>query len=83
MLSKKAEAGIRYKGERFAALNKKKNHYNQYNMVPKRISGKPTNENSNKWCCIKCGKNMESEYILNFHLLLEHSKSKRSPVGVA
>ena len=37
----------------------------------------------NKWKCNVCGKIFVSLYILNYHKLLEHSESKRSPVGVA
>jgi hypothetical protein len=37
----------------------------------------------NEWRCGVCGKIFVSEYILNYHKLLEHSKSKRPPVGVA
>lgn len=37
----------------------------------------------NKWRCNVCGKIFVSEYILNYHKLLEHSKSKRPPTGVA
>gem|GEM_PF-1466343 len=56
----------------------------QLNKVStKKISSKSTNENHERWCCNICGVNMESEYLLNFHVLLEHSESARSPVGVA
>ncbi len=37
----------------------------------------------NIWKCNVCGKIFVSLYILNYHKLLEHSESKRSPVGVA
>jgi hypothetical protein len=37
----------------------------------------------NKWRCNVCGKISVSEYILNYHKLLEHSKSKGPPTGVA
>lgn len=53
------------------------------NVSTKKISSKSTNENHERWRCNICGKNMESEYLLNFHVLLEHSESARSPVGVA
>jgi hypothetical protein len=36
-----------------------------------------------KWRCNACGKIFVSQYILNYHKLLEHSKSKRPPIGVA
>jgi hypothetical protein len=35
-----------------------------------------------EWQCNICGKVFESWYILNYHNLLEHSESKRPPVGV-
>ncbi len=35
-----------------------------------------------KWQCNICGKVFESLYILNYHKLLEHSESKRPPIGV-
>jgi hypothetical protein len=37
----------------------------------------------NKWRCNVCRKIFVSEYILNYHKLLEHSESKRPPIGVA
>ena len=37
----------------------------------------------NIWRCNVCGKIFESQYILIYHKLLEHSKSKRPPIGVA
>lgn len=37
----------------------------------------------NKWKCNVCGKIFVSLYILNYHKLLEHSESKRPPIGVA
>jgi len=36
----------------------------------------------NKWRCNLCGKIFVSQYILNYHTLLEHSDSKRPPIGV-
>jgi hypothetical protein len=36
----------------------------------------------NKWKCNVCGKIFDSQYILNYHQLLEHSESKRPPIGV-
>ena len=36
----------------------------------------------NKWRCNVCGKIFVSQYILNYHNLLEHSESKRPPIGV-
>jgi tRNA(Ile2) C34 agmatinyltransferase TiaS len=35
-----------------------------------------------KWECKTCGKIFQTEYILNYHKLLEHSQYKRPPVGV-
>jgi hypothetical protein len=35
-----------------------------------------------KWQCNVGGKIFESWYILNYHKLLEHSESKRPPIGV-
>lgn len=37
----------------------------------------------NNWKCNLCGKIFVSLYILNYHRLLEHSGSKRPPIGVA
>ena len=37
----------------------------------------------NKWKCNVCGKIFYSLYILDYHKLLEHSESKRPPIGVA
>ncbi len=37
----------------------------------------------NIWKCNDCGKIFVSLYILNYHKLLEHSESKRPPIGVA
>jgi hypothetical protein len=36
----------------------------------------------NKWECDICSKIFDSLYILNYHILLEHSKNKRPPIGV-
>jgi hypothetical protein len=36
----------------------------------------------NKWKCNVCGKIFDNQYILNYHQLLEHSESKRPPIGV-
>jgi hypothetical protein len=36
----------------------------------------------NKWKCDICSKVFDSLYILNYHKLLEHSESKRPPIGV-
>jgi hypothetical protein len=36
-----------------------------------------------KWKCSLCNLILESEYIFNYHRLLEHSESRRPPVGVA
>ena len=36
-----------------------------------------------RWKCNLCNLILESEYILNYHKLLEHSESRRPPVGVA
>jgi hypothetical protein len=36
----------------------------------------------NKWKCNVCGKIFDSQYILNYHQLLEHSESKRPPIGI-
>ena len=41
------------------------------------------NTTKNRWKCNTCGKVFDSWYILNYHKLLEHSKSKRPPIGVA
>jgi hypothetical protein len=35
------------------------------------------------WKCLVCGKVFESNYILNYHNLLEHSKYKRPPIGIS
>jgi hypothetical protein len=35
-----------------------------------------------KWECKICEKTFQSEYILNYHKLLEHSQFKRPPIGV-
>ena len=35
-----------------------------------------------KFECNLCGKIFENLYILNYHKLLEHSESKRPPIGV-
>jgi hypothetical protein len=32
--------------------------------------------------CEVCNKIFDSLYILNYHILLEHSKNKRPPIGV-
>ena len=37
----------------------------------------------NNWECNICNKKFGSLYILNYHRLLEHSKDKRPPIGVA
>ena len=37
---------------------------------------------SNKWKCNVCNKEFDSLLILNYHKLLEHSKSKRPPIGI-
>ena len=37
----------------------------------------------NNWECTICNKKFDSLYILNYHRLLEHSKRKRPPIGVA
>jgi hypothetical protein len=55
----------------------------EFKVSTKKSVAKQANKNHKIWRCNYCGKNMESEYILNFHILLEHSKSARSPVGVA
>ena len=39
--------------------------------------------NAPNWKCIICGKVFESNYILNYHNLLEHSKYKRPPIGIS
>jgi hypothetical protein len=36
----------------------------------------------NKWKCTVCNKEFDSLFILNYHELLEHSKSKRPPIGI-
>ena len=36
----------------------------------------------NKWKCNVCNKEFDSLFILNYHELLEHSKSKRPPIGI-
>jgi hypothetical protein len=36
----------------------------------------------NKWKCNVCSKIFDSLYILNYHKLLEHSESKRPPIGI-
>ena len=36
----------------------------------------------NKWKCNVCSKVFDSLYILNYHKLLEHSESKRPPIGI-
>jgi hypothetical protein len=38
--------------------------------------------NINRWECEVCNKIFDSLYILNYHILLEHSKNKRPPIGV-
>jgi len=45
--------------------------------------GQEQRTTKNIWKCNICGKIFETEYILNYHKLLEHSKSKRPPIGVA
>jgi len=35
-----------------------------------------------RWECKICRKDFQSEYILNYHNLLEHSQYKRPPIGV-
>ena len=35
-----------------------------------------------RWECKTCRKDFQSEYILNYHNLLEHSQYKRPPIGV-
>jgi hypothetical protein len=37
----------------------------------------------NNWECTICNKKFDRLYILNYHRLLEHSKHKRPPIGVA
>ena len=34
------------------------------------------------WKCNICSKVFDSWYILNYHKLLEHSESKRPPIGI-
>ncbi len=34
------------------------------------------------WKCDICGKVFDTWYILNYHKLLEHSESKRPPIGI-
>ncbi|HYZ96180.1 MAG TPA: hypothetical protein VE524_06210 [Nitrososphaeraceae archaeon] len=34
------------------------------------------------WKCTTCGKVFDSSYILDYHILLEHSKYKRPPTGI-
>jgi hypothetical protein len=34
------------------------------------------------WKCSICNKVFDSWYILNYHKLLEHSESKRPPIGI-
>lgn len=34
------------------------------------------------WKCNICNKAFDSWYILNYHKLLEHSESKRPPIGI-
>jgi hypothetical protein len=41
------------------------------------------NTTKTRWKCNTCNKVFDSWYILNYHKLLEHSKSKRPPIGVA
>jgi hypothetical protein len=41
------------------------------------------NTTKNRWKCNICNKVFDGWYILNYHKLLEHSKSKRPPIGVA
>ena len=36
----------------------------------------------NKWKCNVCRKIFDSRYLLNYHNLLEHSESKRPPIGI-
>ncbi len=36
-----------------------------------------------RWKCKECNKNFESNFILNYHYLLEHSKYKRPPIGIS
>lgn len=37
----------------------------------------------NSWKCSVCDKVFDSLYILNYHIMLEHSTHKRPPIGVA
>jgi len=37
----------------------------------------------NNWKCSLCDKIFDSLYILNYHIILEHSQYKRPPIGVA
>ncbi len=41
-----------------------------------------TAERQNVWKCDVCGKSFESEDMLNYHKLLEHSEHKRPPIGI-
>ena len=43
--------------------------------------GRTANANDKRDCEV-CGKVFDSWYILNYHKLLEHSESKRPPIGV-
>jgi hypothetical protein len=52
-------------------------------MSARRQVSKAPKDSRRKWECSICGKVFESEYILNYHRLLEHSESKRPPIGVA
>jgi hypothetical protein len=35
-----------------------------------------------KYQCQVCEKKFDSLYILNYHRILEHSKSRRPPIGI-
>jgi ribosomal protein L37AE/L43A len=41
-----------------------------------------TAERQSVWKCEICGKSFESEDMLNYHKLLEHSEHKRPPIGI-
>jgi hypothetical protein len=46
------------------------------------IEESTTANNKKAWKCNICNKIFDSWYILNFHKLLEHSESKRPPIGI-
>ena len=54
----------------------------QINNNPFDIEESTTADSKKAWKCSICNKVFDSWYILNYHKLLEHSESKRPPIGV-